>query len=231
MSIMSRSSFGDNKMKLTIFFDLDGTLIGTSDRHYKVYSDILKLYGYQINISKEKFWNLKREGKKTIELLPNNCPRNFIKKFKYEWIRRIETKEYLKFDTLMQGVLEVLSTLYEENIELILVTLRNNKDNLLWELKDFKLIRYFKEILVGSPLKLKDKSPLIKKYLTNNHSKTTNLLIVGDSETDILAGKSLRIPSVAVTYGIRSKNFLKKLNPEFYINNINELFKIIENLG
>ncbi|AIJ04929.1 hypothetical protein JH146_0078 [Methanocaldococcus bathoardescens] len=217
-------------MKLTIFFDLDGTLIDTSDRHYKVYNDILKLNGFQISISKEKFWELKREGKKTIEMLPNNCPKEFAEKFKNEWIKRIEKREYLKLDTPIYGVSEVLSMLYNKNIELILVTLRHNESNLIWELKNLKLIRYFKEILVGSPLELKDKSILIKKYLTNHSSKTADLLIVGDSETDILAGKYLGISSVAVTYGIRSKNFLKKLNPEFYIDNIYELPKIIEKI-
>jgi beta-phosphoglucomutase-like phosphatase (HAD superfamily) len=34
------------------FFDLDDTLIDTSERHYKVYEDILRIYSIETSLSR-----------------------------------------------------------------------------------------------------------------------------------------------------------------------------------
>jgi len=37
--------------------------------------------------------------------------------------------------------------------------------------------------------------------------------MIGDTEADVLAGKAMSIPTIAVTCGIRSYNYLQKLQP------------------
>jgi len=212
-------------MKWTIFFDLDETLIDTSERHYTVYTDILDLYGIQNTLSKEEFWNQKRIGRKTVELLPKTSSKEFVQKFMDEWLKRIEDIRYLKYDSLLQESLHILSIL-EDKANLMLVTLRNNKENLFWELDNFGLNKYFKKILVGSPLKLKNKAPLIKNYI-EKHFKN-NFIIIGDTEADISAGKELGIVSIAVTYGLRTKKFLTKLKPNFYLDTLSKLPEILK---
>ena len=46
------------KISAIIFLDLDGTLLDTSERHYKVYKDILDSKGLKSH-EKEDFWDLK----------------------------------------------------------------------------------------------------------------------------------------------------------------------------
>ncbi len=213
-------------MKRTIFFDLDGTLIDTSDRHYKVYKDILKSCGISNTLSKQEYWNHKREGRKTVELLPENCSEDITRTFIDEWLERIEDKSYLKYDTLLQETLSVLSTLKGKAV-LMLVTLRNNSENLLWELNNFGLTNYFKEILVSSPLEVKSKTPLIRGYL-EKCSKADDFIIVGDSEMDISVGKEFGMLTIAVTYGIRSKVFLSKYKPDYHLDNLSETVKVLE---
>jgi phosphoglycolate phosphatase len=215
-------------MNRTIFFDLDGTLIDTSERHYRVYKDILDFYGISNLLSKEEFWNQKRRGRKTSKLLPEISSKEFIKKFMDEWLKRIEDQNYLRYDSLLGGSLGILSILKDKD-DLILVTLRNNKENLLWELNNFGLTSYFKEILVDLPVGLKNKVPLIKDYI-ERCSKENNLIIVGDTEADISTGKDLGILTIAVTYGIRSKEFLRKLKPNFCLANLSELLDILKDL-
>jgi len=215
-------------MKWTIFFDFDGTLIDTSERHYRVYKDILDFYGISNSLSKEEFWNQKRRGRKTAELLPETSFKEFIQKFMDEWLKRIEDQNYLRYDSLLGGSLGILSTLKDKD-DLILVTLRNNRENLLWELNNFGLNSYFKEILVDLPVRLKNKVPLIKDYI-ERCSKEDNFIIVGDTESDISTGKDIGMLTIAVTYGIRSKEFLKKLKPDFYLDNFSELLDILKDL-
>jgi phosphoglycolate phosphatase len=216
-------------MKGTIFFDLDGTLIDTSERHYRVYKNILDFYGIPNTLSKEEFWNQKRNSIKTVELLPRTSSDKLIQKFMDEWLKRIEDKRYLKYDNLLPGSLDVLSIL-KDKADLTLVTLRNNRENLFWELSSFGLTKYFKEILVDSPVKLKNKTTLVRGYI-ERYSKGDNFIIVGDTEADISAGKELGMLTVAVNYGIRSKEFLTKLKPDFCLDNLSEILKLLEKTG
>jgi phosphoglycolate phosphatase len=216
-------------MKWTIFFDLDGTLLDTSERHYRVYKDILDFYGLPNTLSKEEFWNQKRNSIKTVELLPITSSEKLIQKFIGEWLKRIEDKRYLKYDNLLPESLDVLSVL-KNRTDLTLVTLRNNKKNLFWELNNFGVTNYFKEILVGSSFEVKNKIPLIKDYIERN-SKSYNFIIVGDTEADVSSGKELGMLTVAVNYGIRSKEFLTKLKPDFCLDNLSELPEILKCIG
>jgi len=215
-------------MKWTIFFDLDGTLIDTSERHYKVHTDILDFYGMPNTLTKEEFWKLKKTGKKTVEILPETS-KEFIQQFLNEWLKKIENREYLRFDKLLPKCSGILSIL-KNKVDLVLTTLRNNKKNLFWELNNFGLTNYFKEILVDSPLKVKNKMPLIKEYIERN-SKSDNFIIVGDSEVDVSSGKELGMLTVAATYGIRSKEFLMKLKPDFCLDKLFEFPEILKGIG
>ena len=57
--------------------------------------------------------------------------------------------------------------------------------------------------------------------------KNKETVIVGDTENDILAGKAAGIKTVGVTYGWIGKD-IKKANPDFVIDNIEELLKVLK---
>lgn len=208
----------------TIFLDLDGTLLDTSERHYKLYKDILDLKELS-SLKKKDYWKIKRSGNKTRETLPKSTPEKIVKEFENEWIENIEKKSYLKYDVLFPEIKNVLSILYNE-FDLILVTLRNNTENLHWEISHLNLDRYFKTVIVGKGSKKK----LIEDYILN-HDNDNNYFIIGDTEEDVKAGLELKIPMISVTYGIRSRQFLKQLKPDYCIDNFNELLDVIEKLN
>jgi phosphoglycolate phosphatase-like HAD superfamily hydrolase len=213
-------------MKWIIFFDLDDTLIDTSERHYRVYKDIIEDYGMLNIVSKEEFWSYKRTGGKTEGLISKNSSKEFIQKFMDEWLKRIEDKNYLKYDNLVPESPKVLSVL-RNKADLILVTLRNSRKNLFWELDRLGLNNYFSQVLVGSPVKLKNKTKLIKDYIENNMGET-KFIIIGDTEVDIFTGKELGMLTIAVNYGIRSREFLENLKPDFNLDKLSVLPEILE---
>lgn len=204
-----------------IFLDLDGTLLDTSIRHYKLYRDILDKKGLT-TLPLKKFWHMKRAGKKTRDILPESLSDEILASFEEEWIQKIEEKSYLQYDELFPGIKDVLFHLNRE-FDLVLVTLRNNAENLHWELSRLDLDGYFKSIIRGKG----PKKNLVESYLADNY-KGEVCLIVGDTEEDIKTGIELDMPTISVTCGIRSKKFLEEFNPDFCISDLSEIVDIID---
>jgi phosphoglycolate phosphatase len=214
--------------KRTIILDLDETLLDTSQRHYRVYCDIVNILNLDSKFDQNEFWNLKREGKSTIEILDEK-ENEILKKFSKLWIDKIEQKKYLFHDKLYDNTLKLLSDLNNER--LILLTMRHNRKNLIWELKNFGLDKYFTSILSCSPIYNKDKSSVLLEYLKDNKLiLDNNSIIIGDSEIDINTGKTLNLTTIAVSYGIRSENLLIAMNPDFCLKNIDEITDIINEI-
>jgi phosphoglycolate phosphatase len=215
------------KISGTIFLDLDGTLLDTSKRHYKLYKDILDRkspVSKESMFSKEKFWYMKRAGKKTRDILPEYLPDEIITSFEEEWLHKIEKKSYLRYDETFPGVKDILSDLSIE-FDLVLVTLRNSTENLHWELSNLNLKNYFKAVISGKG----PKKNLVENYLANNH-KGEVCMIVGDTEEDIKTGLELKIPAISVTCGIRSREFLEEFKPDFCIKDLNGIADVIKSI-
>ena len=204
-----------------IFLDLDGTLLDTFPRHYKLYQDILNEKGVpESKVSPEKFWNMKRAGIKTCDILPVSFSEEAIVSFEEEWLQKIEKKSYLQYDELFPGTKNVLFNLNKE-FDLVLVTLRNNTENLHSELSKLGLKSCFKSIISGKGPKKK----LVESYLMDRPNK--RCIIVGDTEEDIKTGLEQKMLTISVTCGIRSREFLEQFNPDFCIDRIHEIVDII----
>jgi len=112
---------------------------------------------------------------------------------------------------------------------LILVTLRNNAKTLFEELEYFDLKKYFGRIL---SLDNNHGDWRIKVKLIEESGTLTdkNSLIVGDTESDIIAGQKLRIKTCGVLCGIRIKELLEKTSLDFLIEDINSLEEVIKKI-
>jgi len=139
-------------------------------------------------------------------------------------IEVIENYKYLIKDKVWPGIIKMLNRLKIEN-DLYIITLRNNRKNLLKQLKYFNLVKYFKEIINGNHLS----SPWETKIglLKNKIIDPADTIIIGDTEADIIAGNKLEIITCAVRSGIRNDNHLKLYKPNYILDNANELEKLI----
>ena len=203
-------------MKKKIFFDLDGTLIDVSDRFYGVYSEICNELGIE-TLPKNKYW-LKRQTKiSTFDILKSTKGEKFYEQFITLRNQKIETQSFLKYDTLKPKVDMLLKKL-SKKYTIHLISLRNSRSNLLWQLNYLSIIKYFKTVENASAFGgYHDKIKLIEKI-----GYSSGDWVVGDTESDILAGKTLNLYTCAVLNGMRTKNFIEKLNPHFIIKDIEE---------
>lgn len=210
---------------MKIFCDLDGTLIDVSARHHKVYADTITEFR-GTPIAKEAYWDLKRKKTKWPTLLEmSGVSADRETDFLDRFIVRIEDPEYLRIDTIMPGAVEVLDELRTMG-DCYLVTLRRNRQNVLWELDHLGLTPHFTEILTGhSETDGYDvKIDLIKKKLGSDTG-----VIIGDTEADVVAGKQLGLQTFAVTSGIRDQAFLAELKPDHVVVGVTEVVALLTN--
>ena len=128
----------------------------------------------------------------------------------------LEDDKFLKLDKLHLGVIDFLKLVIKKKYLLVLVTYRKKKNSIKKQLEFLNIIHFFDKILsVNSYSKTKSmgKVNLIKKYSQTNE----NNFFFGDTDVDLLAGKRLKIKTVASIFGIRNKLILRKFKPDFYI--------------
>jgi phosphoglycolate phosphatase len=208
--------------KPKIFIDLDGTILDVSERIYQIYKKILKRYGKKI-LSKKEYIKLKKEKTSNLEILSKTNAEEVLIEFEKEWLENIEKKEFLKLDELSEENRKFLLNT-KKDFSFILVTLRRNTDNLLYELKSKKISEIFDKVLVDDNGDTKENWK-IKYDLIKSYGGYNNAIIVGDTKTEIMAGKKLGLKTVAITSGMTSKDVLEKYKPDYLIKNISEIRK------
>ena len=206
-----------------IIFDLDGPILDVSEKYYRVYSDIL-INNDDSPLSKDEYWSLKRSKTSNKIILNKSNAKININQFFSEWKKNIELSEYIVYDKIQNGAYTILQNLSQQ-LELVLITLRSSKENLIVELENLKLIEYFSYIYTPEfeiTPRWKMKKDLIDKYLSDKIGN--NCLMVGDTETDVIAGKNAGIITISITNGIRNPDIIINENPTHIFPNIQKFY-------
>lgn len=205
---------------LYYFLDFDGTLIDVSEKYYRTYCDILQLHHCKV-IDKYLYWELKRSKKSEKEI--HAITEAIIPDFAVTRRNIIETDGYQQFDKLLPGVKDFLKSL-KSGSKIILVTLRHSHNQVLKQLETFGIQDYFDEVLSSgeeTDPKWQIKQRLINRYF--NQNAFTEGVFIGDTETDILAGKSFNFKTIAVLSGMRNYDFLMKVKPDSIVPSIDSI--------
>jgi phosphoglycolate phosphatase-like HAD superfamily hydrolase len=214
-------------LKMTLYIDLDGPILDVSEKYYRVYADIVSSMGGTA-LPKTKYWFLKRQKTlldKILEqsgLLPS-CAAQYTT----ARMEMIESQKFLQYDRIQPQATETLTKLGNKHI-LVLVTLRTSAEALDHELHRLGLRRFFQEILSapGKPQqRYMTKVALIRSLGTISSEEG---IIVGDTETDIAAGKELSLTTIAVLNGIRTRRMLEICRPDHLIDNFADIYTICQ---
>lgn len=183
-------------------FDLDGTLIDSRKRHEIVMQDILN--ERNILISADDLIKYKVDGHNNLEWLKQKgLDENLARDINNEWISKIESSYYLKYDYLYNNVTELLERLSKEN-SLYLITARNNKSNLIQQLENIGIMHYFEDICVVPSCK--ESAGLKAEYLKQYDIST----YWGDTEVDKKAADMAGCKFHLCLNGFRSKSFWER---------------------
>lgn len=210
----------------TVLFDLDGTLIDTSEG---IISSIRKtLRGLKI-----------QEKNDLSVFVGPPLKLTFMKEYSLDDEKATEATKifreyYSKEDkfkgNVYDGIYECLSLLKNNKIDLFVAT---SKPTIFSEeiLRHFNMSDYFTEV-VGSNLdnSRSKKNEVIEYILEKYGIKNKNsVLMVGDTDNDLIGANISGIRCVGVTYGFGSYSQLIKIRNDGIIDSINELSKLVLN--
>jgi phosphoglycolate phosphatase len=197
---------------VTYIFDLDGTLIDSSERLYRLFQFLVP----QSTFTKQEYWNLKRDKVKHEMIFERYFPGMSFQSFNEKWMEIIETRKYLDMDKNYEDTLDVLDALKNKGEKLYLLTARQSKSELFHELGRLEIKDYFDEIFVTENKVEKD---FFLKY--QKWSKDT--LFISDMGKDILVGKKYGLQTVGITHGFMNEEKLKEYKPGRIIEELNHL--------
>ncbi len=207
-----------------IVFDLDGTLISSHVTIYKATIDALKKLNIENKLIEEKFY--KRIGLHFEDIFNEfdmivPSFQSFIEIYKSVYF------DYIDSSFIYEDVIYVLDRIKLLGKKIALLTTKSQEQAELI-LEHFNIKNKFDYIMGRRDGIAHKPSPEPLLYLCNEMKiDIQNTMIVGDSELDILCGRSANAYTCAVTYGYRSKEDLIKTNPHFIINRISGLLNII----
>lgn len=137
-------------------------------------------------------------------------------------------KHYLNSaSALYEGVAETLSALHHKGYKTALVT--NKAEQFLPSLlTSFNIAEHFDLLLGGDTLSKNKPDPMQVDFSCEHFSVSkAETVMVGDSRNDILAGQNAGVQTIALTYGYNYGEPVATLNPDYIINQFNELLDLL----
>ncbi len=199
--------------KLTILFDLDGTLVDTAPDLMTAHNHVMKKFGYSTR-SVNEIRNLVGKGASVLigRSIWGSAKKEFSKitdeKIKNEMVKEFISfygKNIVKDSKLIKGVLEFLKWAKSKNISMGVCT--NKQEHLAIDLlKKIEIYDYFEYVAGGNTFEYCKPDP---RHLTSiieiMNGDIKKSLMIGDSENDADAAKSAGIPMILVEDGYTEK--------------------------
>ena len=214
----------DGKIK-HICFDLDGTLVESRETIYKTTVKALSKVGINTYMPEDEFNDM--IGMHFIDMFERlNVD---LKDFdEFIGIYKRMYFEFINESKLYPGVEEILSYLSNgKNIKVSLLTTKG-QDQAEKIITHFKLDKYFDYIMGRREgVAHKPSAEPLQLICKDLDIETKETMMVGDTELDIGCGKNAGAYTCAVSYGYRTKESLRNVNPDFLIDNLNELQNLL----
>lgn len=213
-----------------IFFDLDGTLIDSlPDLSAAVDAMLIDLSFKPAGIDKARLWVGNGSEKLVQRALADvkRCSEEHVKGSELEVGHEIFLKRYARCSgfasTLYSGVVETLKALQKKNIQLCIIT-NKPKQFTPSVLKKLGINDFFELVLSGDSLNEKKPSPMpILHAVEYFKLNLDQVLMVGDSKSDILSANTAGIKSVCVTYGYNHGDDPLNLPADRHIDKFSDL--------
>lgn len=202
-----------------ILFDLDGTLIDVSARHYSLYKSVISAQGLEA-LPPGDYWRHRRAGESTIDLLAAT-PGVDAERFTEVWMEGIERPRWLTLDEPYEGAVEIVEALGSE-YELVLITLRRDRVALMDQLDALQMRSYFTAVICHGPELVRG-----KHQLQGVAGLTPGGYAVGDTEADIELASETGRQAICLSYGVRSGSYLAGRGAETVISSLRELPEVI----
>ena len=211
------------KKDIVVIFDLDGTLIDTNTLIHSSFEFVFKKYMPEHTLSKEEL----------LSFLGPSLKDTFRRYFKEDMMDELvdyynlhNLSHHEDYVTVYPTVYETLNDLKEEGYKLAVLTTKREKAAMLG-LRLFDLEKYFDVIICGDHLQKQKPDPegIYKVLSLTDCSKA---VMVGDSTSDILAGKNANVLTIGVDWSPKGSQMLEELHPDLMVSKMDEIIAFIK---
>tara|TARA_B100001123_G_C15237869_1_gene997908 strand:+ start:384 stop:1073 length:690 start_codon:yes stop_codon:yes gene_type:complete len=220
--------------KLTILFDLDGTLVDTAPDLMKAHNHVMRKFGYSTK-GVDEIRNLVGKGASVLigRSLWESAKKEFSKitneKTKNEMVKEFinyYAKNIVGESKLIEGVLDFLKWAKSKDISMGVCT--NKQEHLAIDLlKKIDIYDYFNHVTGGNTFDYCKPDP---RHLTSTieiiGGDIKNCLMVGDSENDADAALAAGIPMILLEDGYTDKK-INQIHHDHLVKNFIGMEKII----
>lgn len=194
-----------------LVFDFDGVISDSAETHVKIFNSLCRKYGLSPVKDVKEYGKL--FGKNFYEsLVMFGLKRAMIPEFSRNFMENC-FKEKIH---LFHGTKEMIESLSDKN-NISIVT--GNQTEFVKKNLGENGISHIKEIMgVDKGISKVEKLSFLKKKFPGE-----DVYFIGDTTGDMKEGKEASVKTVAVTWGIHSKEELRKENPDYVVDSVREL--------
>ncbi len=214
------------KKDITIIFDLDGTLLNTDLLIRKSFEHVFSLYKPDYKISEEEHMSFL--GPTLHDSFSRYFDEDIVEEL-IECYRDYNHEHHEDYVTIYPSVIETLQYLIDKDYKLAVVTTKFSKAAYIG-LDLFDITKYF-DVVIGmdNVRNVKPNPEGIYKVLEN--TKTSKAIMIGDNQSDILAGKNASIYTIGVKWTPKGTKEMDILNPDLMIDQMDEIIQFIERMN
>ena len=226
MKSIGLKSSDEGGLGMHLLFDIDGTVIDHEMRIYGLYRQYAMDHDYPV-ISKTAYFAKKKEGISEKSIAAGTFPRAAVTPYTVWKKTVIETPEALLLDRLVSGIRDGLAKLVPFHT-LASLSARQSKEALEEELVRLEIRAYFQSVLrVGIANPAQAKAAAIIAYKNVHRCSLEDIIVIGDTEVDILASRVAGVRCIAVGWGLRSASFLVGQGARTIVKFVRDLPKVI----
>lgn len=204
-----------------VLFDIDGTLLDTTEFIYQAFEHTIKKFGLP-STSRETLSKL--IGKPLDDcyaaIISSNETTHLVEE------HRLYQEKNLHLSVAFADTLATLQYLKEHQIKIVAISTRSKRTSIA-TLELAKLLSLFDLVISKEDVTKQKPNPegIIKalKFLT---LKPQNALMVGDTDVDVNAGKNAGVQTIGAIYGFH-KEKVTESNPDYVIHSIKEILPIL----
>jgi len=208
-------------MRLAIF-DMDGTVVDTIYDIHACLNKTLTVYGFstvELDMTKQYV------GSGMRQLIVNAVGEHDLTDMMEIYFRSVYKEHMMNTTDIVSGFNEVLDYLKTNDIKAVILSnkLRQITDDMINQLG---ITEYFDQWYGGDSFGVKKPSPIgVQGIMSEFKVKPNDSIMIGDSYSDILAGRNAGVRTCFCTYGYGT---LKDMEADFTVSSPSEIIDVLE---
>ncbi|MCF7926903.1 MAG: HAD-IA family hydrolase [Candidatus Izimaplasma sp.] len=212
----------------TIIYDLDGTLVDSNDVIYKSFRHTFETHFPSIEVSDEDIYSfIGPTLYQTFSYYTTSDSKidDMVGTYRHYYI-----ENEVGNTTLYPNVIKVLSKLKAKGYNLAVLTSKFREA--AWpSYTTHGLDQLFDSFSGLDDVPEPKPSKKSVEAVLANFDSVTGAIMIGDNQSDILAAKNAGIYSAGVAWSLKGKKHLKEVNPDFLLEEMSDIFNILEKLN